>query len=97
MGLSKQVTWVAMMAVSCAKAGLVICCFMHLWWEANWKWVLTIPTSIMAVFLVIMLIPDIGCRTSKYTSERWNRAASDNSEVQSSQDTSQDDAGASHH
>jgi|TARA_Y100000758_G_C15975142_1_gene394752 cytochrome c oxidase subunit 4 len=82
MGFSKQVTWVAMMAVSCAKAGLVICCFMHLWWEANWKWVLTVPTSIMAVFLVIMLIPDVGCRTGKYSSERWNRAATDSDQVQ---------------
>src|SRR5262249_22544486 len=26
-----------MMAVSCSKALLVILCFMHIWWEANWK------------------------------------------------------------
>ena len=82
LGLSRSMTWVAMMAVSCAKAGLVICCFMHLWWEANWKWVLTVPSSMMAVFLVIMLIPDVGCRTDNYSSERWNRAASDSDEVQ---------------
>lgn len=81
MGFSKQLTWLAMMAISCAKAALVICCFMHLWWEANWKWVLTVPTSIMACFLVIMLIPDVGCRTSNYSSERWNKAASENHDV----------------
>lgn len=81
MGFSKQVTWLAMMAISCAKAALVICCFMHLWWEANWKWVLTVPTSIMACFLVIMLIPDVGCRTSNYSSERWNKAASESHDV----------------
>ena len=80
-GFSKRGTWVAMMAISCAKAGLVGCCFMHLWWEANWKWVLTVPTSIMACFLVIMLIPDVGCRTNKYSSERWNKAASESSDV----------------
>jgi cytochrome c oxidase subunit 4 len=82
MGLSKEMTWVAMMLVSCAKAGLVICCFMHLWWEANWKWVLTIPASLMSIFLVIMLIPDIGCRTNRYTDERWNNAAPAVSETQ---------------
>ena len=81
LGLSKSMTWVAMMAVSCAKAGLVICCFMHLWWEANWKWVLTVPSSLMAIILVSMLIPDVGCRTNKYSSERWNRAAAESSET----------------
>ena len=77
LGFSKQLTWVVMMAISCAKAGLVVCCFMHLWWEASWKWVLTVPSSLMAIFLVIMLIPDIGCRKNKYSSERWNNAASE--------------------
>ena len=36
--------------------------FMHLIWEADWKYVLTIPASIMSVFLVLALIPDIGMR-----------------------------------
>ena len=64
------VMWAAMMAVSCAKAMLVILFFMHLKWEANWKYVLTIPASIMSMFLVLMLIPDIGFRTRHYSEER---------------------------
>ncbi len=68
---SPQVMWAAMMAVSCAKAMLVILFFMHLKWEANWKYVLTIPASIMSIFLLLMLVPDIGLRTRNYASERW--------------------------
>lgn len=63
-----------MMAVSCTKAMLVIMFFMHLLWEANWKWVLTIPASFMSVFLVLMLVPDIGWRQNNgfahYSAER---------------------------
>ncbi len=70
-----QVSWAIMMAVSCAKALLVIAFFMHLIWEARWKYVLTIPASIMAIFLVIMLVPDIGRRTSHYSEERWRHSA----------------------
>ena len=64
-----------MMAVSCAKAMLVILFFMHMIWEANWKYVLTIPASMMSVFLMLMLVPDIGRRTQKYSDERWLHAA----------------------
>jgi cytochrome c oxidase subunit 4 len=66
-----RVMWAAMMAVSCAKAMLVILFFMHLKWEANWKYVLTIPASIMSVFLVLMLIPDVGQRAKNYAEERY--------------------------
>jgi cytochrome c oxidase subunit 4 len=72
---SPQVMWAMMMAVSCAKAMLVILFFMHLLWEANWKYVLTIPASMMSIFLLLMLVPDIGRRTDKYTEERWLHAA----------------------
>jgi cytochrome c oxidase subunit 4 len=72
---SPQVMWAAMMAVSCGKAMLVILYFMHLKWEANWKYVLTIPASIMSIFLLLMLIPDIGLRTRNYSEERWLYAA----------------------
>jgi cytochrome c oxidase subunit 4 len=65
------VMWAMMMAVSCAKALLVILFFMHLMWEANWKYVLTIPASMMCIFLLLMLVPDIGRRTQKYSEERW--------------------------
>jgi cytochrome c oxidase subunit 4 len=68
---SPGVMWAMMMAVSCAKAMLVILFFMHLLWEANWKYVLTIPASLMSLFLLLMLIPDIGRRVEKYAEERW--------------------------
>jgi cytochrome c oxidase subunit IV len=55
-----EVSRALMMAVSCTKAMLVIMFFMHLMWEANWKWVLTIPATFMSVFLMLMLVPDIG-------------------------------------
>jgi cytochrome c oxidase subunit 4 len=48
---------------------------MHLKWEANWKYVLTIPASIMGLFLLVMLIPDIGNRTRRYSEIRWDKAA----------------------
>jgi cytochrome c oxidase subunit 4 len=51
-----------MMAVSCSKAMLVILFFMHLKWEANWKWILTIPASGMSIFLALALVPDVGWR-----------------------------------
>src|SRR5690348_14335042 len=40
-----------MMAVSCTKAALVILFFMHVKYEANWKYVLTIPAAFTSVFL----------------------------------------------
>jgi cytochrome c oxidase subunit 4 len=51
-----------MMAVSCTKAMLVILFFMHVKYEANWKYVLTIPAAMMSVFLMLMLVPDVGMR-----------------------------------
>ncbi len=51
-----------MMAVSCTKAMLVIMFFMHLKWEANWKWVLTAPMLVMSALLVLALVPDVGLR-----------------------------------
>lgn len=75
----KHVTWAFMMAVSCTKAMLVIMFFMHLLWEANWKWVLTIPASCMSIFLLLMLIPDVGMRQDNgwawYSRDRWLHAA----------------------
>ena len=68
-----------MMLVSCSKAALVIMVFMHLWWEANWKWVLTVPASCMSVFLALALVPDIGMRQNNgyagYSRERMLHAA----------------------
>lgn len=56
------VKWSFMMAVSCTKALLVVLFFMHLKYEADWKYVLTIPASIMSIFLALALVPDIGMR-----------------------------------
>ncbi len=70
-----HVAWAGMMAVSCAKALLVMLFFMHLIWEANWKYVLTIPASLMSVFLVMMLVPDVGNRTKKYSLDRLIHAS----------------------
>jgi cytochrome c oxidase subunit 4 len=61
-GDSLAIKRVWMMAVSCTKAMLVILFFMHLKWEANWKWVLTVPASLMSVLLVLALIPDVALR-----------------------------------
>jgi cytochrome c oxidase subunit IV len=75
----KHVAWAFMMAVSCTKAMLVIMFFMHLLWEANWKWVLTIPATFMSIFLTLMLVPDIGLRQNngyaRYSYERLLYAA----------------------
>lgn len=67
--------WTIMIAVSCMKAMLVMMFFMHLIWEANWKYVLTVPASIMSLFLMLMLVPDIGLRTRNYSEERLLRSA----------------------
>lgn len=72
---AKAPTWIFMMGVSCAKAMLVIMVFMHLMWEANWKYVLTIPAAMMSCFLVLMLIPDVGLRGNHYSEERSVYAA----------------------
>ncbi len=77
--LSKEAGWTFMMAVSCCKALLVILFFMHLKYEASWKYVLTIPAGLMSIFLVLMLVPDVGFRTNngiyQYSKERWRDAA----------------------
>jgi cytochrome c oxidase subunit IV len=68
-----ETPWIGMafmFTVSCCKAFLVIAFFMHMRWEANWKYVLTIPTSIMAIFLMIMLSVDTGFRWLRLSEER---------------------------
>lgn len=70
-----EVSRAFMMAVSCTKAMLVIMFFMHLKWEANWKWVLTVPASIMSALLIFALVPDIGLRMRHASYERLKYAA----------------------
>jgi cytochrome c oxidase subunit 4 len=64
-----------MMAVSCTKALLVILFFMHVKYEANWKYVLTIPAAFMSLFLLMALVPDIGMRSRWFSEERLHHMA----------------------
>ncbi len=77
-----QVGWAFMMAVSCTKAMLVILFFMHVKYEANWKYVLTIPAGFMSLFLMLMLVPDVGLRRRMYSEERLFYAPRAESEAQ---------------
>jgi cytochrome c oxidase subunit 4 len=70
-----EMSQLLMMAVSCTKAMLVIMFFMHLKWEANWKWVLTVPASIMSALLIFALIPDVGLRMRNASYQRMIHAA----------------------
>ena len=74
---------VAALGIATFKAALVILCFMHIWWEANWKFVLTIPAALMSVFLILMLVPDIGMRMRHASEERLHQAALPRSEASS--------------
>src|SRR5262245_42530066 len=46
------VGWAFMLAVACTKAMLVILFFMHVKYEASWKYVLTVPPAIMSILLM---------------------------------------------
>lgn len=65
-----KVGWTFMMAVSCTKALLVVLFFMHVKYEANWKYVLTIPAAFMSIFLILALVPDVGLRGHWASEER---------------------------
>ncbi len=80
-----------MIAVSAAKAMLVVVFFMHLWWEKAWKYVLTLPALILALVLVMLLIPDIGMRTKSYSNDRKLRAPQSVEQDSSAIDSSQGD------
>ena len=63
--------------LSLFKFVLVVMFFMHLKYEANWKYVLTIPAGMMSIFLVLMLVPDVGMRMRHYSVERHARRAAE--------------------
>ena len=65
-----KIGWAFMMAVSCTKAMLVILFFMHVKYEASWKYVLTIPAAFMSIFLILALVPDVGLRGHWLSEER---------------------------
>jgi cytochrome c oxidase subunit 4 len=58
--LTKPVTAVLVLAVAAAKALCVMMFFMHLKFEGNWKFVLLLPTFILACGLPLALAPDVG-------------------------------------
>ncbi|MFG0331776.1 MAG: cytochrome C oxidase subunit IV family protein [Maioricimonas sp. JB049] len=51
---------VLVLAVAVAKAQFVMRYFMHLKFEVRWKYVLLLPTAILACGLPLALAPDIG-------------------------------------
>ena len=73
--VDKNISRAFMMAVSCTKAMLVIMFFMHLKWEANWKWVLTAPVIVMSALLIFALVPDVGLRMRYASQDRMIYAA----------------------
>lgn len=70
-----KIGWAFMMAVSCTKAMLVVLFFMHVKYEANWKYVLTLPCAFMSIFLILALVPDVGLRGRWASEERVQNMA----------------------
>lgn len=56
--------------VATAKASLVILFFMHWKYEKRWKFVLCIPTILLAIIAVIALLPDIAFES--YERSSWH-------------------------
>jgi len=56
---SKKVAAVLVLAIAVAKAQFVMRYFMHLKFEGLWKYVLLLPTTILACGLPLALAPDI--------------------------------------
>lgn len=60
---SESLRWVVVflvLAVACAKAMFVLTFFMHLKFEGNWKFIVLLPTTILAIGLMVALAPDVG-------------------------------------
>ncbi len=58
--LNRRVVAVLVLAVAVAKAQYVMRYFMHLKFEGKWKYVLLLPTAILACGVPLALAPDIG-------------------------------------
>ena len=56
---SRKVIAVLVLAIAVAKAQFVMRYFMHLKFEGRWKYVLLLPTAILACGLPLALAPDI--------------------------------------
>lgn len=57
---NKIVLITLVLGVAMAKALFVMLFFMHLKFEGRWKYVLLLPTAILAIGLPLALLPDIG-------------------------------------
>lgn len=57
---NRRVVAVLVLAVAVAKAQYVMRYFMHLRFEGKWKFVLLLPTAILACGIPLALAPDIG-------------------------------------
>ncbi len=58
--MNYRLMMVLVLGVACAKAMFVLRYFMHLKFEGNWKYVLLLPTTILAIGLPLALLPDVG-------------------------------------
>lgn len=58
--LNRRTIAVLVLAVAVAKAQYVMRYFMHLKFEGKWKYVLLLPTAILACGIPLALAPDIG-------------------------------------
>ena len=57
---NKLLTVLFVMAIAMIKASFVMRFFMHLKFEGRWKYVMLVPTCLLAIVLVAALLPDIG-------------------------------------
>ncbi|MFO0891315.1 MAG: cytochrome C oxidase subunit IV family protein [Isosphaeraceae bacterium] len=51
-----------LVGVALIKAGMVGWYFMHLKFEKKWVYILIVPACVMAVFLTLMLVPDMAMK-----------------------------------
>jgi len=59
-GMGKYMLIAAVMGVACAKALFVMGWFMHLKFEKGWKYIILLPTTVLALAIPFALAPDIG-------------------------------------
>ena len=57
---AKIIVGVIVLTIACFKALSVLLYFMHIKFEGGWKYVLLLPTTILAVAIGVTLTPDIG-------------------------------------
>jgi caa(3)-type oxidase subunit IV len=65
---STQTNTIFILLVAAAKAMLVILFFMHWKYERAWKYLLCVPTILLAIVAVLALLPDVAFETYQKTS-----------------------------